>query len=144
MRIKFIKATDTHTLRHLVLRPHETLADCDYPNDRNPESFHLGVFLGEHLIGVGSFYAEKHEGLKGWKQYRLRGMAVHPDLQGQGAGSELIGFAMEHLRAQQADLLWCNARGGAKRFYEGLGFTVHGEPFDMAGIGAHYVMQRRV
>ena len=87
MRIRFIKAQDTWSLRHRVLRPHQTIEDCDYPNDRNPESFHLGVFIGEHLIGIGSFYAEKNDALKGWKQYRLRGMAIHPDFRAQGAGA---------------------------------------------------------
>lgn len=144
MRIKFIKAQDTWPLRHRVLRPHQAIEDCDYPNDRNPESFHLGVFIGEHLIGIGSFYAEKHEALKGWKQYRLRGMATHPEFQGQGAGGKLLRFAFEHLHAQKADLLWCNARENALRFYQDLGFTVLGEPFTIAGIGEHYVMQRRV
>ena len=144
MRIVFIKAQDTWSLRHRVLRPHQTIEDCDYPNDRNPESFHLGVFIGEHLIGIGSFYAEKNDALKGWKQYRLRGMATHPEFRGQGAGAKLIRFAVEHLRAQKADLLWCNARENAKGFYEKLGFGTHGEPFHIEGIGEHFVMYRRV
>ncbi|MBK9761566.1 MAG: GNAT family N-acetyltransferase [Flavobacteriales bacterium] len=144
MRIKFIKASDTWSLRHRVLRPHQTIEDCDYPNDRNPDSFHLGVFIGEHLICIGSFFGEKNESLKGWKQYRLRGMATHPDFRGQGAGRKLIRFAIEHLQAQKADLLWCYARANAKRFYEALGFVVLGAPFDMEGIGEHFVMQRRV
>lgn len=144
MRIRFLKAQDTWPLRHRVLRPHQTLEDCDYPNDRNPESFHLGVFIGEHLIGIGSFYGEKNDALKGWKQYRLRGMATHPEFRGQGAGAKLIRFAIEHLRAQRGDLLWCNARENAKVFYEKLGFSTHGEPFSIEGIGEHFVMQRRL
>lgn len=144
MRIRFIKAQDTWSLRHRVLRPHQTIEDCDYPNDRNPESFHLGVFLGEHLIGIGSFYAEKNDALKGWKQYRLRGMATHPGFRGQGAGSKLIRFALEHLRSQRADLLWCNARENAKVFYGKLGFGTQGEPFNIEGIGEHFVMYTRI
>jgi ribosomal protein S18 acetylase RimI-like enzyme len=144
MRIKFIKAPDTWALRHRVLRPHQTLEDCDYPNDRNPDSFHLGVFIGEHLVCIGSFYAEKNMDLKGWKQYRLRGMATHPDFQNQGAGTKLLTFALDHLKAQRADLLWCNARSNAKAFYERANFTVVGVPFTIEGVGEHYVMQRRI
>lgn len=144
MRIKFIKATDTWALRHRVLRPHQAIEDCDYPNDRNPESFHLGVFIGGHLIGIGSFYAERHDAVKGWKQYRLRGMATHPDFRGQGAGGRLIRFAMDHIHAQRADVLWCNARENARPFYEKLGFVVQGEPFVIEGIGTHHVMAQRV
>lgn len=144
MRIRFIKARETWPLRHRVLRPNQTLEDCDYPNDRNPESFHLGVFIGEHLIGTGSFYAERNDSLKGWKQYRLRGMATHPEFQGQGAGARLIRFAIEHLRAQRCDLVWCNARENASGFYDKLGFKLHGEPFHIDGIGMHFVMYRRL
>lgn len=143
MRIRFIKASDTHALRHRVLRPHQPIEEVDFPNDRNPDSFHLGAFIGEHLIGVASFYRERSEQLLGWKQYRLRGMATHPDFQGQGVGRRLVRFALEHLRAQRADLLWCNARVGAAPFYQKLGFHTHGEAFDIAGVGPHYLMHVR-
>lgn len=143
MRIRFIKAPDTYALRHRVLRPHQTIEDVQFPNDRNPDSFHLGTYIGEHLIGVASFYRERHEELMGWKQYRLRGMATHPDLQGQGVGKRMLRFALEHLRAQQADLLWCNAREGAAAFYERLGFRIHGPLFDIPGVGPHYIMHIR-
>lgn len=144
MRIQFIKAKDTWPIRHRVLRPHQTLEDCDYPNDRNPESFHLGVFEEDQLVGVGSFYAEKHEALKGWKQYRLRGMATLPEVRGAGHGAALVRFAMEHLRAQRADLLWFNARSNALGFYAKLGFTVFGDAFHIDGIGEHFLMQQRL
>lgn len=144
MHIRFIKASDTHSLRHRVLRPHQTIEDCDYPNDRNLESFHLGAFLGGHLIGIGSFYPERNDALKGWKQYRLRGMATHPEFHGQGVGRQLLEFAFDHLHAKKCDLLWCNARVNAKGFYERMGFAVHGEPFTLEGIGEHYVMVRRI
>ena len=71
-------------------------------------------------------------------------MAIHPDFRAQGAGAKLIRFAIEHLHAQRADLLWCNARENAKGFYEKLGFVIHGEPFQIAGIGEHFVMYRRI
>ena len=144
MRIRFIKAQDAWPLRHRVLRPHQAIEDCDYPNDRNPASFHLGAFIGEQLIGIGSFYAEKNDALKGWKQYRLRGMAIAPELRGQGAGAKLMRFAMEHLRAQRADLLWCNARENAMAFYMKLGFATFGEPFNVEGMGVHVVMHHRI
>jgi len=144
MRIAFIKARDTWPLRHAVLRPHMTLEDCDYPNDRNPDSFHLGVFHRDELICIGSFYAERAEGLKGWRQYRLRGMATHAEHRGKGAGGHLVRFAMDHLAHLKADLLWCNARREAMDFYGRLGFDVQGDAFDIPGIGEHFQMHRRV
>ncbi len=144
MRIRFIPARDTWDLRHMVLRPQQTLEDCDYPNDRNPDAFHLATTIGEHRIAVASFYKEKHPELKGWIQYRLRGMATHPDLQGQGAGAKLMEFALDHLKTLHADLLWANAREPAMRFYERLGFKKAGERFHIEGIGPHFLVVKRL
>ena len=144
MGFTFIKAQETWPLRHRVLRPHQPLEECDFPNDRNPDSFHLGVFDRGELICIGSFYAERAEGLKGWRQFRLRGMATHPEHRGRGAGSRLMHFAMDHLVSLRADLLWCNARTGALGFYERLGFEVQGPAFEIPGIGEHHLLQRRV
>jgi len=144
MRIRFIKASETHELRHRVLRPHQTIEDCDYPHDNDPDTFHLGVFLDEQLIGIGTFMKEKNDALLGWKQYRLRGMATQADFRGQGVGRKLMDFAIDHLRSQNSDLLWCNAREVARGFYTRLGFEVVGPPFRIEGIGEHFVMARKL
>ena len=144
MRVRFIRTADTYALRLRVLRPGGTEEDCHWANDRLEGGFHLGVHIGEHRICIGSFYPEKHPDLKGWKQYRLRGMATHPEFQGQGAGRRLLAFALEHLKARHADLLWCNARMVALPFYTNLGFTVQGPEFDIPGIGPHHLMWRRI
>lgn len=144
MRVQFIRATDTYPLRLKVLRHGGTEEDVHFANDRLVGAFHLGVHIGAHLIGVGSFYPEAHPALTGWKQYRLRGMASHPDFQGQGAGGRLLRFAMEHLSAQHADVLWCNARVKAVAFYEREGFMREGPLFDISGIGGHYLMHLKL
>lgn len=144
MRVRFIRTEDTYPLRLLVLRPGGAIEDTHFANDRLEGSFHIGITLNDELVSVGSFYPEKHKGLKGWKQYRLRGMATHPAHQGKGAGEKLLRFALDHLKAQNADLLWCNARIEAVHFYERLGLVAEGEPFEIPGIGMHYLMQRRV
>lgn len=144
MRIHFIKAQDTYPLRLKVLRPGGSEEDVHFANDRLPTAFHLGVQIGDHRIAVGSFYPEAHPQLTGWKQFRLRGMATHPDFQGQGAGGKLLRFALEHMKAQHADVLWCNARVKAMTFYERAGLVLHGELFDIPGIGGHYVMYKRL
>ncbi|MBP6390042.1 MAG: GNAT family N-acetyltransferase [Flavobacteriales bacterium] len=144
MRIAYLKAPDTWPLRHLVLRPHQPIEECDYPNDRNPDSFHLGAFSKNELIAIASFYKERKDGLTGWIQYRLRGMAVHPDQRGKGVGGKLLVFGFDHLRDLKADLLWCNARDNAKGFYLAHGMEVHGPPFTIEGIGEHQLMFRRL
>ena len=144
MHIRFIKTEDTYPLRLLVLRPGGILEDTHFANDRLDGAFHLGAQHHEQLITVASFYPEKKSDLVGWKQYRLRGMATHPDFVGQGGGTQLLRFALDHLKAQHADVIWCNARLVALPFYEKIGFEILGEQFDIEGIGPHYLMHRRV
>lgn len=144
MRILFIKAADTYPLRLQVLRPGGLEEDVHFANDRLVGAFHLGVHIGEHRICVGSFYPEAHPELTGWKQYRLRGMATHPDFQGQGAGAKLMAFAADQLKARHADLVWCNARIKAVSFYERAGLVITGPAFEIPGIGTHYVMSRKL
>lgn len=144
MRVRFIRTEDTYPLRLLVLRPGGVIEDTHFANDRLEGCFHLGVLVNEEIISVGSFYPEKHKDLKGWKQLRLRGMATHPDHQSKGAGEKLMHFALEHLKGQNADLLWCNARIKAVPFYERLGLQVQGDAFEIPGIGTHYLMWRKI
>lgn len=144
MRIQFIKAKDTWPLRQLVLRPGQPIEECDFPNDRNPDGFHLGAEEQGSIIAIGSFYPERHDALKGWKQYRLRGMATHPDHRGQGHAAKLLRFGIGHLKDQRADLLWCNARESAVGFYKDLGFVRQGTPFLIEGIGMHELLFLRL
>ena len=144
MRIQFIKARDTWPLRHRVLRPHQTLDDCDYPNDRNPDSFHLGAMEDQALIGIASFYREKNPALDDWIQWRLRGMAVEEMFRGNGVGTRMIAFAVDELRMKRGDVLWCQARETAREFYLNLGFSIQGQPFIIDGIGLHHIMFRNL
>ncbi len=142
--VRTITAADTHPLRLQVLRPGGTLADVDFANDRLEGAFHLGAFQGNELVGVGSFYPEKHRSFRGNTQHRLRGMATHPDQRGKGVGGALLRHGLDELKLRQVGLLWCNARIKAAPFYERLGFETLGEPFELPGIGIHYLMHRMV
>ena len=93
--VKTISPENTWALRHQVLRPNQTLADCSYPTDNDPGAFHLGAYQNDALVGIASFYRENHPDLNHTAQYRLRGMAVQPDLQTRGIGRQLMGMRME-------------------------------------------------
>lgn len=140
MRIRFIKAADTHNLRQRVLRPFQPVSEMEWYGDQADTTFHLGAGIGDHLVSVASFMAERNEVLLGWRQYRLRGMATHPDFRGIGAGSSIVRFGLDHLRGMKVDLVWCNARENVTAFYAGLGFSTHGGPFMVEGIGMHQLM----
>ena len=141
-----LAARDTHALRHQVLRPHQTLADCAYPGDEVQGAHHAGVRLGmpeAPLVAIGSIAPEAdpsgHAVLGDW---RIRGMAVHPDHRGARHGRRVLDALVAHARDAGGAVPWCNARERALRFYERAGFRTYGERFDSAGSGPHFVMAR--
>ena len=71
-------------------------------------------------------------------------MATHPDHRAKGVGTKLMHFAFDHLNSLKADVLWCNARENALAFYERLGLVIEGPPFDIAGIGEHFLMYKKL
>ena len=132
----------THDLRRRVLRSHLPDPDLDYPDDRAPGAFHLGVRLpsGE-LVAVASFSREEAPGAPGRPAVRLRGMAVDPALQGRGLGRLLLDEAVRRLVAAGVERCWANARTTALGFYEAQGFAVVGDEFDSVGL-PHRVVVR--
>jgi len=138
--IRQITAAETIPLRHSVLRPHQPVSACHYPGDDDPVNFHIGAFHDEQLIGVASYFLEKHPDLAGAPQYRLRGMATDPDFRGQGAGSQLLIKGNEILTEKKVPVWWCNARISAAGYYEKAGLSQLGETFEIKPIGMHKVM----
>ncbi|MFN3875779.1 MAG: GNAT family N-acetyltransferase [Flavobacteriales bacterium] len=144
MTTRLIQVEEAYPLRLSVLRPGGSLKDVQWPHDLDAEAFHLGAENGAGLIAIGSCYPERHKGIKGTRQFRLRGMATHPDHRGRGAGGLIVRHALELIRQRGAQLVWCNAREKALPFYEREGFKPHGDPFELPGIGMHQVMWRPV
>ncbi len=143
--IRPISAAETRPLRSLVLRPGAPPETLVYPGDDHPEALHLGAFEGDRLVGIATVYPEPppeaHRGvIPPGDAFRLRGMATTPDVRGAGYGRRLLEGCYEHVRAQGARVLWCNARVGARAFYLALGLQTVGPEFEIEGIGPHYVM----
>lgn len=135
--VRYIRPQETLTLRSRVLRGGKPHDQCIFPSDEL--GFHLGNFIDEKLVCIATFvpedYAEKGSG-----GYRLRGMATDPVFVGRGLGKATIKFAMDELIAANASYIWCSARHGAVGFYQGLGFEIISEQFEIPEIGLHYDM----
>jgi len=142
--VRIIDADQTHTLRQAVLRPHQQLSEMLYDGDDLPGTVHLGAFTPSQpqsgSVGIVSLWAEPMPGDCSPSDWRLRGMAVAPKWQGTGVGRLLIRSAIETVGRHGGTRLWCNARVSVMGFYEKSGFARHGEPFEISGIGPHYVM----
>lgn len=137
--IRSIDAEETLPIRHVVLRKGMPIESARYAHDHT--SAHLGYFKDEKLLGVASLCEEDFESEKAM---RLRGMAVLPKAQGKGVGKALVERAITEADARGIEILWCTARTSAQGFYEGLGFVVQGDIFEVEHHGPHVVMFRAV
>lgn len=93
--------------------PDKPLEHVKVPGDET--ALHLGVFDGETLIGVASFFQEP-------PGIRLRKLAVAPDYRGAGLGSDLVKEGAKLAREQGFVELWCDARQTARGFLRSAGF----------------------
>lgn len=138
--IKFISVDDVLTIRNQVLRGGKLmLAECRFPTDDLPGSFHLGNYIDDELACIASFHIQSYGQYSG-TGYQLRGMATLPAYQGKGLGTQVMKYALDYLKQQYADYIWCNARKTAVDFYQKLGLSLVSPEFEVQGIGPHYVM----
>ncbi|MFK7787917.1 MAG: GNAT family N-acetyltransferase [Phycisphaeraceae bacterium] len=139
--IRLVTPQAVRTLRHRVLRPHQTLDTMVYPGDDEVTTFHLAaITTANEIVAIASFYIAAHPIDPAPHDWQLRGMAVDPVWQGTGLGTRLMQHATHHLAGKAGRRLWCNARLSAQHFYEKVGFTAQGDIFEIEPIGPHTVM----
>jgi len=143
IRVLAVDAGAGRPLRMAVLRPLEPPSRAMYPAEDDPSTLHYAAFdeRGE-VLAVGSVMADPHPLGPRPGDWRVRGMATRPELRGRGLGARVL-EALERAAAERGgERLWCNARSGARGFYEHAGFIVEGEEFEIAGIGPHFLMAK--
>jgi GNAT superfamily N-acetyltransferase len=144
LEVRKIKPEETYSLRHRVLRPHQTVEDCMYDTDHEEYGFHVGAFDQGRLISIASFCIEKNPDFSIEKQYRLRAMATLEEFRKVGAGRAVVNYAENLIKKQGADVLWCKGRTTVQEYYQKLGFQPHGDVFDYPPIGPHIVMYKKL
>lgn len=138
--IRRIAAAETRALRQAILRPHQRVDELVYPGDDSPDVAHFGAFLDGNLIGIVSAYREPPHGEENTGAWRLRGMAVVPQMHRKGIGSLLLRASIDYVKQRGGTMIWFNARTPAILFYQAHGFQVRGEEFILPGAGPHYFM----
>ena len=139
--VKKIDAKDTYHLRLEVLRKNIDLPH-EFDGDLDETTFHVGVIEGHNIVCIGTFMKNSLEELKGI-QYQLRGMATSSEVRGKGYGKLLLNFATNELLKLKVELLWCNAREVAVKFYEKNQFEIIGDRFENKA-GPHYKMFKTI
>ncbi len=145
MTVAIIKSKDCIDLRSRILRPNQPVELCHFAEDNFDSTFHLGIFKNERIVSNGTFMQNTNPHFSDNKNvYRLRGMATDTQFQGQGLGRLILEKSEVFLKQKNCEIVWFNARESAFGFYEKCGYKKIGDMFDIAGVGAHKVMFKKL
>jgi N-acetylglutamate synthase-like GNAT family acetyltransferase len=114
----------TWRIRHIAMYPEHPYNFVKLENDF--DGIHFGIYLNHELTGVVSLFTQGDVG-------QFRKLAVLPDAQNQGLGTQIMQYLIDFCKVQKLTKLWCNARTNAKEFYSRLGFTATDETYTAAG-----------
>lgn len=142
--IQKISAQDTYSVRHPVLRKGKPIATCHFDGDDLATTSHFGFFSDKELIGVLSLYKKSNTLFLTKEQSQIRGMALLKNQQKKGFGEALVLHCEKDCIARKIALIWFNARIQAVGFYEKLGYTQKGDPFEIENVGEHIVMFKKL
>ena len=140
--IKEVSAEETYEIRFEVLRKGIDLP-TQFSGDFDTDTFHLGVFENEKLVGISSFMKTDNSEFNS-EQYQLRGMATLSIARGKGFGKLMLDKAVLILKERKANVLWCNARAIALQFYLKQNFQKKGKSFEINKIGVHYMLFKNI
>ena len=139
--IALVAPAATYPLRQRVLRAGQPPGAARIPADDRPDTATFAALDGAgRVVGSAVVSPEPFARQPGRPAWRLRGMATAPERRGGGIGDRVLRAALDHARAHGAEVVWCNARTPARRFYERAGFVAVGDEFEEPLIGPHVVM----
>lgn len=143
--IRKISAEETYPVRQQVLRPGRPAREVFFEGDLEPETFHLGYFDADEIVGVATYVGRKNSFFEDNLQYQLRGMAVLPDFRGKNIGEALLLYGEKLLKNNHPEvLLWFNAREVAIDFYKKYAYRAIGDPFMIPNVCMHIVMYKKL
>lgn len=146
IHVERVDAATTVRLRRAVLRPHHSMERVarEAAEETTSEGFACFAALDEAaaVVGCGTIRREEAPFAQDEQAWRIRSMAVEPELRGQGIGAAVLDALLDHAVRHGGGTVWCNARTPAIGLYRRAGFEARGDEFEIAGIGPHFVMTR--
>jgi GNAT superfamily N-acetyltransferase len=142
--IEEIGDLETYAVRHPVLRNGKPIESCHFEGDDWPTTKHFGYFENGDLLGIASVFEARNDDFDPSKQLQLRGMAVVQNQQKKGIGEQLVRHSERYALQNNYLLIWFNARESAVGFYQKLGYQTEAGPFEIAGVGIHYKMFKKL
>ena len=142
--IKEISAFQTIIVRHPMLRFGKPIESCQFEGDDLPTTIHFGLFYENQLSAVISVFETKNILFLEENQFQIRGMAVLEQHQKKGFGEALLKYCENQIRNNRVEIIWFNARQTAIGFYEKYQYQKIGDGFEIADIGIHYVLFKKL
>ncbi len=144
LSLKIVKSEDLLNLRSKILRNNLEPNLCRFPGDKEINSFHLGAFNGNTLIGGVSVMKNECKKKELPNCFQLRGLFVDKEFQHNGIGKTIVNFVENRLRDSGVNYLWMNARESAVLFYLKLNYSNSKISYVINEIGLHYLMYKKL
>lgn len=144
--VRCVTADVVRRWRQTWLRPMQPPAGSHFAGDEDDDTGHFAIVEGGTVLCIASIYCQADDRVTGAPadaQWRLRGMATHPEQFSRGLGGQVLNTALAWAWGRDAEVVWCNARTPAVAFYQRHGFDTQGVEFELPDIGPHYLMLRR-
>ena len=144
LSLKIVKSEDLLNLRSKILRNNLDPNLCRFPGDKEINTFHVGAFNGNTLIGGVSVMKNECKKKELPNCFQLRGLFVDKEFQHNGIGKTIINFVENRLRDSGVNYLWMNARESAVLFYLKLNYSNSKISYVINEIGLHYLMYKKL
>jgi len=144
LSLKIVKSDDLLNLRSKILRNNLDPNLCRFPGDKEINSFHIGAFNGNTLIGGVSVMKNECKKKELPNCFQLRGLFVDKEFQQNGIGKTIVNFVENRLRDSGVNYLWMNARESAVLFYLKLNYSNSKISYVINEIGLHYLMYKKL
>ena len=144
LSLKIVKSEDLLNLRSKILRNNLDPNLCRFPGDTEINSFHIGAFNRNTLVGGVSVMKNECKKKKLPNCFQLRGLFVDKEFQKNGIGKTIVNFVENRLRVSGVNYLWMNARESAVLFYLKLNYTNSKISYLINEIGLHYLMYKKL
>ena len=144
LSLKIVKSDDLLNLRSKILRNNLDPNLCRFPGDKEINSFHIGAFNVNTLIGGVSVMTNECKKKELPNCFQLRGLFVDKEFQHNGIGKTIVNFVENRLRDSGVNYLWMNARESAVLFYLKLNYSNSKISYVINEIGLHYLMYKKL
>jgi len=144
LSLKIVKSDDLLNLRSKILRNNLDPNLCRFPGDTEINSFHIGAFNRNTLVGGVSVMKNECKKKKLPNCFQLRGLFVDKEFQKNGIGKTIVNFVENRLRDSGVNYLWMNARESAVLFYLKLNYSNSKISYVINEIGLHYLMYKKL